>query len=75
MRRRGYDSKWEETRSYFLKAMPYCNDCGRSDRLQVHHIDGLGPKGPRGHDFSNLETLCVSCHSRRTGKERSQVGA
>lgn len=69
MRAAGYGGKWEKTRAEFLKGMDFCNDCGSRERLQVHHIDGLGPKGPRGHDPFNLETLCHSCHSRRTRAE------
>lgn len=72
MRAKGYDSRWEKTRAAFLKAMPYCNECGLKERLNVHHIDGRGPSGPRGHDPFNLETLCHSCHSRRTRQEAAR---
>lgn len=32
----------------------------RCDReaVHVHHIDGLGCRGPRGYDMGNLQALC-----------------
>lgn len=71
MRRAGYDAHWERTRRDFLEAVgKVCMDCGASDvTIDVHHIDNLGPKGPRGHDWSNLLALCKPCHSRRTRLE------
>jgi hypothetical protein len=36
----------------------------------VDHIDGRGPKGPRGHDWSNLRALCHSHHSKRTARDQ-----
>jgi len=36
----------------------------------VDHIDGLGPNGPRGHDWSNLRALCHSHHSQRTARDQ-----
>jgi hypothetical protein len=32
----------------------------------VHHLDGLGPQGPRGFDPENLMALCPRCHALRT---------
>ena len=70
-RQAGYDSTWERTRRDFIEHFDRCFDCGARDvRLDVHHVDALGPKGPRGHDWMNLLALCHSCHSRRTRLER-----
>ena len=63
-RQRGYGVKWQRTRSLMLTLCPTCQ-CGEQ-ATEVHHIDGLGPNGPRGHDYFNLEPLCKSCHSKRT---------
>lgn len=34
----------------------------------VHHLDGLGPKGPRGFDPANVQALAKVCHDRETAK-------
>lgn len=38
----------------------------RTWATEVHHRDGLGPLGSRGHDFDNLQALTHACHSRIT---------
>lgn len=45
---------------------PFCK-CG-AKATDVHHLDGKGPKGPRGHDHNNLESLCGECHKRLTAE-------
>lgn len=64
-RQRGYDARWERTRATHLRLEPNCRSCGRPGR-HVDHIDGGGPLAPNGHDHANLQTLCASCHSRKT---------
>jgi 5-methylcytosine-specific restriction endonuclease McrA len=40
-----------------------CQDCGRSQNLQVHHIR---PRSRLGDDTEeNLITLCAKCHGAR----------
>lgn len=79
---RGYDSKWQRTRAEFLadhttcecaecELLPYWNRPAATD---VDHIDGLGPKGPRGHDFSNLQALTHGHHSRKTATQDGGFG-
>jgi 5-methylcytosine-specific restriction protein A len=60
---RGYGARWNETRARFLATHPRCERCG-APATDVHHRDRVGPLGPRGHDPSNFEALCHSCHSR-----------
>lgn len=77
-RQRGYDRAWERTRAAYLAAHPLCEceDCqtlpvsGRPAATDVDHIDGLGPKGPRGHDPTNLRALTHAHHSRRTARDQ-----
>ncbi|MER8262722.1 HNH endonuclease signature motif containing protein [Streptomyces griseus] len=77
-RAKGYDSRWERTREAYLRANPYCacGDCMllpallRPVATEVNHIDGLGPNGPRGHDWTNLQAMTKACHSRHTAREQ-----
>lgn len=64
---RGYDSRWQRTRGRFLRDHPSCEHCG-SPATEAHHRDGAGPRGPRGHDLTNLAALCKPCHSRVTAE-------
>lgn len=70
-------AEWRRTRADFLAAHPYCM-CDAHAALpliirplatEVDHIDGLGPLGPRGHDWSNLQAMTKPCHSRKTASE------
>lgn len=75
---RGYDARWRETRRQFLQTHVYCEsdtclqlpEWHRPQASDVDHRDGLGPKGPRGHDPDNLRALCHPCHSRRTARDQ-----
>ena len=71
-RKRGYDKQWERTRAAFLRAHPTCQDRNGCilKATDVHHLDGQGPNGPRGHDWDNLRALCHPHHSRVTSREQ-----
>lgn len=77
-RARGYDQEWERTQRAYLEAHPYCecDECMvlpeimRPWATEVHHRDGLGPNGPRGHDWSNLMSATRAHHSRITAREQ-----
>ncbi|WP_231332648.1 HNH endonuclease signature motif containing protein [Actinomadura graeca] len=56
-------------RNRFLRANPWCGRCGEL-AVEVDHIDGLGPRGPRGYDPGNLRSLCKPCHSARTARDQ-----
>jgi 5-methylcytosine-specific restriction enzyme A len=64
---RGYDHRWRRFRARFLSKHSTCELCGKP-ATDPHHLDGLGPKGPRGFDETNLQALCHSCHSRLTSR-------
>jgi 5-methylcytosine-specific restriction protein A len=77
-RAKGYDARWDSTRAAYLREHPYCA-CGecmampvllRPLATEVNHIDGLGPHGPRGHDWSNLQAMTKAHHSRHTAREQ-----
>lgn len=73
---RGYDRRWQRTRRDYLDAHPFCECDEHADAevkplaVEVHHKDGLGPLGPHGHDWGNLQALTHACHSRITMHEQ-----
>lgn len=69
---RGYDARWRKTRAAYLRAHPICQheDGCIEPATDVDHIDGLGPKGPQGHDFENLRAYCHRHHSQRTARDQ-----
>jgi 5-methylcytosine-specific restriction protein A len=78
-KRKPYDrAAWSRTRLAYLRANPYCecDECMALSLLlrplatEVNHIDGLGPLGPRGHDWTNLQSMTKAHHSRITAREQ-----
>ena len=61
----GYGARWRRTRNAYIAEFPDCERCARPG-VDVHHRDHQGPTGPHGYDWTNLETLCRSCHRRET---------
>jgi hypothetical protein len=43
------------------RRLPYCEVCGRSDGLSVHHCVSRGSGGPDAAE--NLICVCRSCHA------------
>jgi 5-methylcytosine-specific restriction endonuclease McrA len=43
-----------------------CRSCGGRGRLEVDHVQPVRSHPELGFELSNLQTLCVSCHSRKT---------
>ena len=63
--RRGYGSDWQKIREEHLKMEPYCRACG----AQATDVDHIVPKRQGGsNDHSNLQSLCHSHHSQKTGR-------
>lgn len=84
---RGYDHQWRATRNRYLEllrqtdveGLARCEECGLSELelehpLEVDHIDGLGPNGPRGHDLDNLQALCRAHHQSKTAHQTKTGG-
>ena len=71
-RERGYDSKWQATRAFYLRHNPICQypEGCIARATDVDHLDGQGPNGPRGHDWDNLRGLCHRHHSQRTARDQ-----
>lgn len=41
-----------------------CVKCGNTENLEVDHIKNVASGG--NHNLDNLQTLCRSCHKRKT---------
>lgn len=64
----GYNRRWDRERKEFLKANPLCKICGRP-ATEVDHI--IPHKGNQilFWNKSNWQSLCHSCHSKKTIRE------
>lgn len=66
-----YGQEWTAIREQVLERDDHrCRLCGDNERLEVHHLRKHKPN--RGHEPSQLITLCATCH-RKTRNPRSQV--
>lgn len=69
--------RWQELRARQLIAEPYCRDCAKFGlRTKATDVDHIIPhRGDKSifYDSSNLQSLCHSCHSRKTIEEMRSV--
>ena len=77
-RERGYDSRWDKARRYYLKRHPLCVICLANDKTTAaNEVDHIIPhKGDKElfWDSGNWQALCKSCHSKKTAKEDGRWG-
>lgn len=61
-----YGRAWQEIRKRYATAHPLCEMCLKQGKLtptdEVHHIKPVSQGG--GSEFSNLMSLCQSCHTK-----------
>jgi 5-methylcytosine-specific restriction endonuclease McrA len=61
---------WRTLREYKLSEQPLCERCFKNKKLiaasEVHHKIDLRDAPELQLSFSNLESLCKSCHSTET---------
>lgn len=63
---RGYGRRWRKLRILILHRDPICRICKRAPSTDVDHII---PKREGGEDSAqNLQGVCHSCHSHKTGR-------
>jgi 5-methylcytosine-specific restriction protein A len=69
---RGYGADWKRFRAGYLQQHPLCRDCEAAGRLtpatELHHLAKPRDNPELRLAASNVLGLCVSCHSRRTGR-------
>ena len=67
--------QWRSVRANFLLENPLCVICLGAERyvpaIVVDHILPIKDGGGR-FDAANLQSLCVSCHNRKTARESAQ---
>lgn len=68
-----YNSKrWRRLSTAFRMENPLCAECERKGIMrQGQHVDHIIPinQGGPAWDWDNLQTLCLSCHARKTARE------
>ena len=72
-RKRGYDTAWDKLSLAFRAANPLCRRCHeRGATTKADVTDHIMPKAKGGtNDWSNLQSLCFSCHnSAKQSEER-----
>jgi len=72
--KRGYDSRWKKLRNAFIQHNPVCEHCERNGQTtratEVDHIKPFKGYGdPLRLDVSNLQSLCHSCHVKKTHRD------
>lgn len=66
-------TQWKKVRALHLSTNPLCRHCERIGRLTAANIvDHIKPRQHGGAelDIDNLQSLCLSCHTRKTNKDR-----
>ena len=69
--------RWIETRKRKLQISPFCEECYKRGTVVTGKIvDHIIPikDGGEPYDMNNLQTLCWSCHSRKSVIEGSRFG-
>jgi 5-methylcytosine-specific restriction enzyme A len=71
-----YRSKlWRDARAYHLGTSPLCVHCEAQGKVtEATIVDHIVPRSQGGLPFaeSNLQSLCESCHARKSQSERAE---
>jgi 5-methylcytosine-specific restriction protein A len=71
-----WSKEWRALRSLKIQDNPLCEECERNGKLTPGHaVDHIIPVIDRPDlalDYDNLQTLCTSCHSRKTILENAE---
>lgn len=74
----GYGARWRRLRALYLATNPVCVDpfgVHGATVVQADTVDHILPKSRGGDDtWENLQSLCRSCHSRKTSAEGGRWG-
>lgn len=64
---------WQKLRLHALKRSPICQDCTVKAASIVHHIKQARDYPELQFDLDNLQTLCVTCHNRKSQQEQREM--
>ena len=71
---------WRDLRELKLAEMPFCESCGSSRSLEVHHQNPLTDKQRENRDemaayppLEHLQVYCKPCHAKVTRGKQSQL--
>jgi len=71
-----YNSKrWRSLRNYYIQKNPICEQCNREGIIKgAQCVDHIKPitMGGSPVDSKNLQSLCNSCHAKKSGREASE---
>lgn len=73
---RGYGSEWERIRKLVLsRDKGLCQPCLAEGKYRTaRQVDHIVPKAKGGtDDDSNLQSICVDCHQRKTQQEAKEA--
>ncbi|WP_208348795.1 HNH endonuclease [Pseudaestuariivita rosea] len=63
-------ARWTVLRAAILERDGYrCRECGARGRLEVDHIKPVRTHPQLSYDPDNLQSLCPSCHTKKTRLE------
>ena len=66
--------QWTRLRLQVLRRDGFrCVVCAAGGRLEVDHIEAVRRAPERAFDPDNLQSLCPSCHARKTGLEQGKA--
>lgn len=76
---RGYDAQWRALRSWWIENHPICVECEKRGIIRAaEHVDHIKPfdglNDLKRLDIDNLQSLCQSCHSKKTAREDGGYG-
>lgn len=73
---RGYDNEWKQIRDKWLRSHPWCANPYNyhiTGRVQAVLVDHITPKRDGGsNNESNLQSLCLKCHARKTSRDNKK---
>lgn len=68
-----YKGAWQSLRTMYLKRNPLCEECKRKGIItvatEVDHIIPIKLRPDLRLEWTNLQSLCKSCHSKKTRSE------
>ena len=65
-------SKWRQNRNRYIRHYPVCSSCKINNIIrEANVVDHIIPVSEGGsfYDWNNLQSMCTSCHAKKTANE------